>query len=94
MHSPQLKELSLKCNPIAAKKSYRPTVFSRLASLIKLDGIALTEKDKERVKNDNILLTRDLIVEAFKGASQSKPAVNNTTTPLSIININDAQSSQ
>jgi hypothetical protein len=37
--------------------------------LVKLDGIALTEKDKERVKNDNILLTRDLIVEAFKGAS-------------------------
>ena len=69
IHSPQLKEFSLKCNPIAAKKSYRPTVFSRLASLVKLDGIALTEKDKERVKNDNILLTRDLIVEAFKGAS-------------------------
>jgi Leucine-rich repeat (LRR) protein len=48
-----LKELSLKCNPIAAKKSYRPTVFQRLGGLVKLDGIALTDKDKERVKNEH-----------------------------------------
>jgi hypothetical protein len=48
-----IKELSLKCNPIAAKKSYRPTVFQRLSTLIKLDGIALTDKDKERVKNEH-----------------------------------------
>jgi Leucine-rich repeat (LRR) protein len=27
IHCPQIRELSLKCNPIAAKKSYRATVF-------------------------------------------------------------------
>jgi len=41
INCPQLKELSLKCNPIAAKKSYRSIVFCRMPSnLIKLDGIA------------------------------------------------------
>ena len=71
-----LKELSLKCNPIAAKKSYRPTVFQRLQGLVKLDGIALTDKDKERVKNDHIVLTRDIIVDTIKGGtgSTNKPA--------------------
>jgi Leucine-rich repeat (LRR) protein len=64
-----LRELSLKCNPIAAKKSYRPTVFSRIATLIKLDGIALTDKDKERVKNDHINLSRELVNEALKGGA-------------------------
>lgn len=64
-----LRELSLKCNPIAAKKSYRPTVFSRISTLVKLDGIALTDKDKERVKNDHISLNREIVVEAVKGAN-------------------------
>lgn len=67
-----LKELSLKCNPIAAKKSYRPTVFQRLACLVKLDGIALTDKDKERVKNEHTQLTREMVVEAIKGAAANK----------------------
>lgn len=61
-----LRELSLKCNPIAAKKSYRRTVFSRIVSLIKLDGIAINDKDKERVRNDNVFLSRDIIVEYLK----------------------------
>jgi hypothetical protein len=68
IHSPQLRELSLKCNPIAAKKSYRPTVFQRISGLVKLDGIALTDKDKERVKNDHIVLTKEIITESIKGA--------------------------
>jgi Leucine-rich repeat (LRR) protein len=67
IHCGSLREISLKCNPIAAKKSYRPTVFQRISGLVKLDGIALTDKDKERVKNDNILLTRELITEIIKG---------------------------
>lgn len=61
-----MKELALKCNPLAAKKSYRATVFSRLAQLIKLDGIAITDKDKERVKNDFITLSPELILESLK----------------------------
>jgi hypothetical protein len=34
--------------------------------LIKLDGIALTDKDKERVKNDNVIVSRELIIESLK----------------------------
>lgn len=66
VHCSQLRELSLKCNPIGAKKSYRPTVFSRLSQLIKLDGIAQTDKDKERVKNDHVILSRELLIENLK----------------------------
>jgi hypothetical protein len=66
LHCPGLKELSLKCNPISAKKSYRAVVFQRINTLIKLDGIALTDKDKERVKNDNVALTKDIIMESLK----------------------------
>lgn len=41
INCPSLREVSLRCNPISAKKSYRPYVFNRLApNLIKLDGIA------------------------------------------------------
>lgn len=63
-----LRELSLKCNPIAAKKSYRSTVFGRLAqSLVKLDGIAQTDKDKEKVKNGEFtIITKDLVLENVK----------------------------
>lgn len=66
-----LKELSLKCNPLAAKKSYRATVFSRLAQLIKLDGIAITDKDKERVKNDFITLSPEFIMESLKNNNKN-----------------------
>jgi hypothetical protein len=78
-HCPQLRELSLKCNPIAAKKSYRPTVFQRISGLVKLDGIALTDKDKERVKNDHIVLTKDIISESIKGAGSSSANKQSTT---------------
>lgn len=37
IYTPSLRELSLKCNPISAKKSYRSTVFFKLPSLTKLD---------------------------------------------------------
>jgi Leucine-rich repeat (LRR) protein len=77
IHCGNLRELSLKCNPIAAKKSYRPTVFSRITSLAKLDGIALSEKDKERVKNDHIVLTRDLINEVLKGGAVTSNQAHN-----------------
>ena len=51
INCPSLREVSLRCNPISAKKSYRPYVFNRLApNLIKLDGIAQSEKDKERYR--------------------------------------------
>ena len=40
LYASSLRELSLKCNPIAAKKSYRSTVFFKLSSLAKLDSIA------------------------------------------------------
>ena len=45
-----LKELSLKCNPIAARKSYRSSVYCKLPQLLKLDGIVISEKDKEKLK--------------------------------------------
>ena len=79
IHCQQIRELSLKCNPIAAKNSYRATVFQRISGLVKLDGIALTDKDKERVKNDHIFLTKEIISEAIKGATNvNKPAVVQT----------------
>ena len=47
--------------------------------MVKLDGIALTDKDKERVKNDHIILTREIITDSIKGATNvSKPAVVTT----------------
>ncbi len=58
VNCPALRELGLKCNPIAAKKSYRASVFAKLGNLQKLDGIAITEKDKENVKNDYIVLSK------------------------------------
>jgi hypothetical protein len=85
----------LKCNPIAAKNSYRPTVFQRITGLVKLDGIALTDKDKERVKNDHIILTREIITDAIKGATNvSKPAVvtqpSNVSASVGAINAADS----
>ena len=61
-----LRELSLKCNPISAKKSYRASVFSKLSSLLKLDDIAITDKDKDRVKNDFIVLNTQIIMDTMK----------------------------
>mmetsp|Transcript_8729 Transcript_8729/g.8018 ORF Transcript_8729/g.8018 Transcript_8729/m.8018 type:complete len:356 (+) Transcript_8729:184-1251(+) len=66
LHAPQLRQLALKCNPIAAKKSYRAQVFMRLPNLQKLDDISITEKDKEMVKNDFIVLNEEIIFDALK----------------------------
>lgn len=42
-------------------------MFSRLTGLVKLDSLAISDKDKERVKtNDNVTLTRELIMEYLK----------------------------
>ena len=63
---------------------------------MKLDGIALTDKDKERVKNDHIMLTREIITDAIKGATNvSKPAVvttqaSNVSASLGAINAADS----
>ena len=56
---------------MAAKKSYRPQVFSKLSFLVKLDGIALTEKDKDRVKNEYIVLTTELILSSLRNQSKT-----------------------
>lgn len=80
LYCTNLRELSLKCNPIAAKKSYRPTVFQRITTLVKLDSIALTDKDKERVKNDHIALSREIIIEAIKGGAAAAAASNSTAS--------------
>jgi hypothetical protein len=37
-----------------------------LSSLQKLDGIGITEKDKERVKNDYIALSIQIITDALR----------------------------
>jgi hypothetical protein len=39
--------------------------------LIKLDGIAITDKDKERVKNDFITLSSDIIIESLKNSTKN-----------------------
>ena len=58
---PNLKELGLKCNPIAAKKTYRAMVFLKLPKLLKLDGISLTDRDKAMVRNKSIVLNYTMI---------------------------------
>lgn len=81
IHCPSLKELSLKCNPIAARKSYRATVFSRLVTtLVKLDGIAQTDKDKERVRQDFQTVTRELIIENVRAQIKNDSNGNNTAS--------------
>jgi Leucine-rich repeat (LRR) protein len=61
---PSLKKFGMKCNPIATKKNYRSMMFSRLENLSKLDGIAFTDKDKERVEDEDKILSMHLIMES------------------------------
>ena len=38
VNCPNLKDLGMRCNPIATKKSYRAQMFTKLSYLNKLDG--------------------------------------------------------
>ena len=51
-HLQNLKDLGLRCNPIATKKNYRSMIYSKLSYLNKLDGYSFSEKDKEHVNDD------------------------------------------
>lgn len=63
---PNLKDLGMRCNPIATKKSYRAQIFTKLSYLNKLDGFSFSEKDKERVNIEMKTLSTALIVESVK----------------------------
>jgi len=54
---PNLKDLGMRCNPLATKKSYRAHIFTKLPLLSKLDGLTFSEKDKERVNNEMKILS-------------------------------------
>ena len=69
-HCPGLKELGLKCNPLAGKKNYRINVFEQFGGLQKLDTLAITEKDKEQSESVMKELTWDIIVDQLR--SQKK----------------------
>lgn len=47
VEAPQLLELSLKGNRFSTKKLYRFTVATTLASLLKLDGVTISENDRD-----------------------------------------------
>ena len=49
---------------------------------MKLDGIALTDKDKERVKNDHIVLTKDIISDSIKGGGANTTAKASTAASV------------
>ena len=40
-HALPVSELSLRCNPISAKKSYRSHVFMTIHTLVRLDGVSI-----------------------------------------------------
>lgn len=63
---PGLKELGLKCNPLAGKKNYRISVFEQFSGLQKLDTLAITDKDKEQSQSVVKDLTWDIIVEQLR----------------------------
>lgn len=61
-----LKDLGMRCNPLATKKSYRAHIFTKLPYLQKLDGLTFSEKDKERVNNEMKILSVQLVMESVK----------------------------
>lgn len=65
-YCPNLKELGLRCNPIATKQSYRAQVYKRMGHLSKLDGASYSDKDKERVENELRPLTIAMILDSVK----------------------------
>ena len=65
-HIPSLKELGLRCNPLASKKRYRGLVFKRMPNLHRLDGFPFSEKDKEQIKGETKPLTSDMIFDVVK----------------------------
>jgi len=62
-----LSELSLKCNPIAANKSYRTLIYQNIPYLKKLDGILLTDSDKE--DDTETFMTKELIYSAMNSSA-------------------------
>jgi len=63
---PNLKELGMRCNPLASKKSYRAQIFTKLNYLQKLDGFSFSDKDKERVNDEMKVISISLIMDAVK----------------------------
>jgi len=65
-----LKELGLKCNPLANKKNYRMLVFNSFKNLQKLDAQAITDKDTETGEQYSKELTWDMVMDHLR--SQKK----------------------
>lgn len=63
---PSLREFGLKCNPCAAKKTYRITVFEKLPSLKELDNLALSELDKAQSESATVALSVDIIMNQVR----------------------------
>jgi Leucine-rich repeat (LRR) protein len=71
-----LNELSLKCNPLAANESYRTIVLQSIPYLKKLDGILLSEKDRE--DDTETVMTKEIIYSAIN-SSASPPEIGSET---------------
>lgn len=85
-----ISDLSLKCNPIAANASYRVILFQKLASLKKLDGLTIHDKDKQ--DETETLMTRELLYSA-SNSSAAQPEVGTRTASESLAEDSKSQTS-
>ena len=76
---PELKELTICCNPIASKLSYRAIMYSHMHFLTLLDGEPYTQADKNRVEVDYKLLDTPVILEALKSQNKGVLESNDVT---------------
>lgn len=70
---PNLRELGLKCNPLATKKHYRIGVFEKVPGLVKLDNMVVTDKDKAESESVVKELTWDIIVDQLRSQKKNIP---------------------
>jgi hypothetical protein len=84
---PNVKELGLRCNPLATKKTYRAQVFRRLTNLVRLDTAQMSDNDREMMVTDELRpLTSEMIFNAVKDQRKSffevpTDDVSSTTDP-------------
>ena len=66
VNCPNLKDLGMRCNPVATKKNYRALIFSQISYLNKLDGYVFSDKDQENIKDEQKVLSVQMIFEKIK----------------------------
>ncbi len=83
LEAPALLELSLKGNRFSSKKLYRFTVATALTSLVKLDGVTVSENDRDTTNACKLELSESVLrhcakvpVRSFTGAlmNEIKPS--------------------